>query len=186
MPRVGLSRAQLAERAAELADANGWDRLTLADVAASFGVRLPSLYKHVGSLAELRRDVAVLGARELLEALTGAAIGRSGPPALHALADAYREFAERYPGRYAASVVAPDAADEEHGRIAQRLLVVLAAVLAEFGVDGDDAIHAIRALRALLHGFAALEMAGAFALPLDLDESHRRMVDSFAAGLTRA
>lgn len=186
MPRVGLTRAQLAERAADIADANGWDRLTLADVAASFGVRLPSLYKHVGSLAQLRRDVSVLGARELLDSLTGAAVGRSGPPALHAMADAYRGFAERYPGRYAASVVAPNADDEEHDRVAQRLLVVLAAVLAEFGVDGDDAIHAIRALRALLHGFVALEAAGAYAMPLDLDESYRRMVDGFAAGLSRA
>ena len=186
MPRVGLSRELLAERAAALADANGWDRLTLADVAASFGVRLPSLYKHVGSLAELRRDVAVLGARELLEQLTGAVVGRSGPPALSAMADAYRGFAERYPGRYAASVVAPNADDAEHVRIAERLLVVLAAVLAEFGVAGDDAIHAIRALRALLHGFVALEMAGAYAMPFDLDASFRRMVDSFAAGLTRA
>ncbi|WP_395728490.1 TetR/AcrR family transcriptional regulator [Nakamurella sp.] len=185
MPRVGLTRAQLAERAAEIADANGWDRLTLADVAASFGVRLPSLYKHVGSLAELRRDVSVLGARELLDELTAAVVGRAGTPALTALAGAYRTFAERCPGRYAASVVAPNADDEEHLRTAQRLLDVLTAVLAEFGVEGDDAIHAIRALRALLHGFVALEVAGAYAMPLDLDVSYRRMVDGFAAGLTR-
>lgn len=186
MPRAGLSRPQLAERAAEIADATGWDRLTLADVAASFGVRLPSLYKHVGSLAELRRDVSVLGARELLEALTTAAIGRSGAPALHSMADAYRAYAERHPGRYAASAVAPIPGDEEHLRIAQRVIEVLAAVLADFGLAGDDAIHAIRAMRALLHGFVSLEMAGGFAMPLDLDESFRRMVDGLAAGLARA
>jgi len=184
VPRVGLSRAQLAVRAAELADANGWDRLTLADVAASFGVRLPSLYKHVESLAQLRRDVSVLGARELLDALTGAVVGRSGTPALRTMATAYREFAERHPGRYAASVVAPAAQDTEHLDVAGRLVALLAAVLAEFGVAGDDAIHAIRALRALLHGFVALEAAGAYAMPLDLDESYRLMVDGCAAGLT--
>lgn len=185
MPRVGLTRAQLAGRAAEVADANGWDRLTLADVAASFGVRLPSLYKHVGSLAELRRDVSVLGARELLAALTAAVVGRSGAPALVAMADAYRTFAEGCPGRYAASVVAPVAGDEEHESVARRTVEVLGAVLADFGLAGDDAIHAIRALRALLHGFVALEAAGGFAMPLDLDESYRRMVDGFAVGLTR-
>ncbi|WP_420119850.1 TetR/AcrR family transcriptional regulator [Nakamurella sp.] len=183
MPRVGLSRAQLAGRAAELADANGWDRLTLADVAASFEVRLPSLYKHVGSVAELRRDVAVLGARDLLAALTAAVVGRSGTPALQAMAGAYRDFATRCPGRYAASVVAPAPHDAEHLDVAARLVDLLGAVLAEFGVTGDDAIHAIRALRALLHGFVALEAAGAYAMPLDLDVSYRRMVDAFAAGL---
>lgn len=185
MPRVGLTRPQLAERAAEIADVTGWDRLTLADVAASFGVRLPSLYKHVGSLAQLRRDVSVLGARELLDALTTAAVGRSGAAALHALTDAYRAYAERYPGRYAASVAAPAPDDEEHRGVAEQLLVVLTAVLAEFGLTGEDAIHAIRALRALLHGFVALETAGAYAMPLDLDESYRRMVNAFAAGLSR-
>ena len=46
-------------------------------------------------------------------------------------------------------------------------------------------IHAIRGLRALLHGFVALEAAGGFAMPQDLDESYRRMVDGFAAGLAR-
>lgn len=186
MPRVGLSRAQVAERAAEIADANGWDRLTLADVAASFGVRLPSLYKHVDSLAQLRRDVSVLGAGELLGVLTAAAVGRSGAPALHAMADAYRDYAERHPGRYAASVIAAAPDDEEHLRIAERVIEVLAAVLADFGLVGDDAVHAIRALRALLHGFVALEMTGGFAMPLDLDESFRRMVDGLGAGFARA
>src|SRR6476620_2632346 len=122
MPRAGLSRALLVDRAALLADERGWDQLTLAAVADSFGVRLPSLYKHVGSLAELRRDVSVLGARDLLDGLTAAVIGRSGTPALRALADAYRAFAERCPGRYAASVVSPNPDDEEHLRTAQRLL----------------------------------------------------------------
>ena len=185
MPRVGLTRAQLAERAAEIADDGGWDRLTLADVAASFGVRLPSLYKHVGSLAQLRRDVSVLGGRELLDAMTAAVIGRSGTPALRAMAQAYRDFAERCPGRYAPSVVAPAPGDEDHEALARRTLDVLGAVLGDFGLAGDDAVHAIRGLRALLHGFVALEAAGGFAMPLDLDESYRRMVDGFAAGLTR-
>ena len=186
MPRAGLSRALLVDRAARLADERGWDQLTLAAVADSFGVRLPSLYKHVGSLAELRRDVSVLGARELSDALMASAVGRSGVPALQAMAGAYRRFAEQHPGRYAASVVAPAPGDAEHAQVGGRIIDVLAAVLAEFGLGGDDTIHAIRALRALLHGFVALEAAGGFAMPQDLDESYRRMVDGFAGSLDPA
>jgi len=186
MPRAGLSRALLVDRAARLADERGWDQLTLAAVADSFGVRLPSLYKHVGSLAELRRDVSVLGARELSDALMASAVGRSGVPALQAMAGAYRRFAEQHPGRYAASVVAPAPGDAEHAQVGGRIIGVLAAVLAEFGLGGDDTIHAIRALRALLHGFVALEAAGGFAMPQDLDESYRRMVDGFAGSLAPA
>jgi len=185
VPRAGLSRALLTERAARLADENGWDQLTLASVAAAFGVRLPSLYKHVASLAELRRDVSVLGARELSDALMSSAVGRSGAPALQSMAQAYRGYAQQHPGRYTASVVAPAPGDEEHLQVAARVLEVLTAVLADFGLGGDDTIHAIRALRALLHGFVALEAAGGFALPLDLDESYRRMVDGLARSLVQ-
>ena len=186
MPRAGLSRPLLAARGAEIADEKGWEQLTLAGVAGAFGVRLPSLYKHVGSLAELRRDISARSARELADVMTDAAVGRSGPPALHAMADAYRDFARRYPGRYAASVIAPVPGDFEHEQVATRILEVLAAVLAEFGLAGDDVIHVIRALRSMMHGFVALEAAGGFAMPQDLDESYRRMVAGFAAGLTRS
>jgi AcrR family transcriptional regulator len=173
------------DQAARIADEKGWDQLTLAAVAEIFGVRQPSLYKHVGSLADLRREVTVRGARELLDDLMSSAVGRSGATALRAIAGAYRDFARRYPGRYAASVVAPAPGDVEHERLAEKVIGVLAAVLDEYGLHGDDTIHAIRALRALMHGFVSLEAAGGFALPQDLDESYRRLVDGFAESLVR-
>ncbi len=53
---VGIDRARVVEVAAELADANGLDQLTLAQVAARLGVRLPSLYNHVDGLPGLRHE----------------------------------------------------------------------------------------------------------------------------------
>ncbi len=63
--------------------------------------------------------------------------------------------------------------------------MVLRAVLESYGLRGDEATHAIRGLRSLLHGFVSLEAAGGFGLPLDLDESFTRLVRVFAAGLPR-
>ena len=183
MPRAGLSRVVIAADAAELVDEIGWDRLTLAEVAARFGVRQPSLYKHIAGLGELRRDISVLAQRELNQELTAAAVGRSGRDALHSMADAYRTFARKHPGRYAASVIAPAAGDAEHEQVAAAAVRTVSAVLAGFGLTGDDAIHAIRGLRALMHGFVSLEAAGGFAMPQDLDESYRRLVDGFGASL---
>ena len=40
----------IAADAAELVDEIGWEQLTLAAIAARFGVRQPSLYKHVAGL----------------------------------------------------------------------------------------------------------------------------------------
>lgn len=183
MPRAGLSRAVIAADAAELADENGWNQLTLAAVAARFGVRQPSLYKHVAGLGELRRDVSVLAGRELHEELTAAAVGKSGAVALQSMAEAYRTFAKKHPGRYDACVIAPPPGDIEYQQVADAVVQTVTAVLGDYGLAGDDAIHAIRGLRALMHGFVSLEAAGGFAMPQDLDESYRRLVHGFGESL---
>ena len=61
---------------------------------------------------------------------------------------------------------------------------IVLAVMASFGLEGEDALHAVRALRSLVHGFSTLELAGGFGLPLDCDESFRRMMNLLIQGLT--
>ena len=183
MPRAGLSRPAVVTAAAELADEAGWERLTLAALAARLGVRLPSLYKHIDSLDGLRRDVAVLAVTQLGAVMSAAAIGRAGGEALRAVAAAYRDYGRRHPGRYAATVRAPAADDAEHTAAAETVLRVVLAVLAGYGLTGDDAVDATRALRAALHGFVALEAGGGFGMPVDVDRSYTRLVDGFDATL---
>lgn len=184
MPRAGLSHDVVVREAADVVDATGWDQLSLAAVAARFGVRLPSLYKHISGLDGLRRDVAVQATRELGEALSAAAVGRAGGDALRAVADAYRGFGRAHPGRYAATVRAPAPDDDEHRAVTDSVLRVVLAVLAGYGLSGDDAIDATRALRAGLHGFVSLEAGGGFGMPQDVDRSFRRMVDGLDATMT--
>ena len=57
------------------------------------------------------------------------------------------------------------------------------AVLASYELSGEEAVHAARGLRSVAHGFATLEVAGGFGMPLDLDESFRRLLRAFTAGL---
>jgi AcrR family transcriptional regulator len=171
--------------AAELADEAGFDRLSLAALAARLGVRLPSLYKHIDSLDGLRRDVAVLAVTELGAVMSAAAIGRAGSDALRAVASAYRHYGQAHPGRYAATVRAPAADDAEHTAAAESVLRVVLAVLAGYGLTGNDAIDATRALRATLHGFVALEAGGGFGMPVDVDRSYTWLVDGFDATLHR-
>jgi AcrR family transcriptional regulator len=186
MPRAGLSTAAVVAAAAEIADAEGLDRLTLARVAAAAGVRTPSLYNHVESLDDVRRRVALLALRDLADALRDAAVGRAGDDALAAMADAYRAYARRHPGRYAATQRAPAEGDEAMRAAATGAVDVVLAILRGYGLEGDDAIHAARAVRSALHGFVALEAGGGFGIPVDLDESYERMVRALARGLRDA
>ena len=184
--KARLDRAAVVQAAAELADAEGLENLTLAALAARLGIRTPSLYNHVTGLEGLRRDLALRAVRELQERLARAAIGKAGDAAIVAFADAYRAFAHAHPGRYAASLRAPAPDDTEFQAVAAVVVEIIVAVLAFYDLHGDDAVHAVRALRSILHGFVALEAAGGFELPLDRDESYRRLVRVFIDGLSRA
>jgi AcrR family transcriptional regulator len=169
--------------AADLADANGLDAVTLAAVAGAVGVRTPSLYNHVGGLDDVRRGVALTALREIGDALRDAAVGRAGDDALTAMAHAYRAYAREHPGRYAATQRAPAADDAELSAAGARAVDVLLAILRAYDLEGDAAIHAARAVRSALHGFVALETGGGFGIAVDLDESFDRMVAALARGL---
>lgn len=189
VPRAGLSRQAVTEVALTVVDAggpSGFDRLTLASVAASAGVAVPSLYKHVSSLGDLRRLVGIASIAELTQVLASATIGRSGPEALRSAADAVRAYARAHPGRYAATQVAADlgnADDVELARAGAETIAVLAAALRGFDLPEASTVDAIRMLRSAVHGFVVLELGGGFGLPDDLDRTFDLLVDGVIAGI---
>jgi AcrR family transcriptional regulator len=175
MPRVGLTTDAVVDTAMAIVDEGGLNALTLAAVAARSDVAAPSLYKHISGLPELRTLVTLRVLRELTERLTDAVLGRSGDAAIEALMWATRQYVREYPARYAAGPADPlgDPALAEAGG---RLMEVVLAVLRGYQHEGSDAIHATRCLRSIVHGFCAIEAAGGFGLPEDLDETFRRLI----------
>jgi AcrR family transcriptional regulator len=184
MPRMGLDAGRVVEVAAGVADADGLEAVTLARVAADLGVRAPSLYNHVDGRSDLLRAIAVLGVRELTAALREAAVGRSSTDALTAAAHAYRAYARAHPGRYAATLAAPTRGDEEHRAAASEAVDVMLAIMRGWDLEGDDAIHAVRAFRSAVHGFVAIEAADGFGMAVDVDVSFDRLVATLAGGLS--
>ena len=183
MPRMGLDAERVVDAAAGIADAEGLEAVTLARVAGELGVRAPSLYNHVDGRDDVLRAIAVRGVRELTSALREAAVGRSSADALTAAARAYRAYARAHPGRYAATVAAPTRGDEEHRAAASEAVDVMLAVMRGWDLEGDDAIHAVRAFRSAVHGFVAIEAADGFGMAVDVDASFDRLVASLAGGL---
>ncbi|MDQ6774707.1 MAG: WHG domain-containing protein, partial [Actinomycetota bacterium] len=165
------------------ADRDGLDAVTLARVAESLGVRPPSLYHHVNGHKGLMRAIALRGLSELTASLQRAALGRAGAEALRATAHAYRSYAHAHPGAYAATLRAPAPGDAEHEEAGGAAAGVMVAVLRAWHLEDEEIIHAVRGIRSALHGFVSLEAAGGFALPLDLDRSFERLIETLAAGL---
>jgi AcrR family transcriptional regulator len=182
MPRAGLSPDAVVNAAIGLLDTAGPEGVTLAAVAVVTGVATPSLYKHIDSLDSLRRLIAVRSMNDLADRLTTAVLGRSQDDALRALMIAYRDYALAYPNRYAALPQQP-APDPDLAAAGTRIVEVILAVLRGYGIEGHDAIHATRAVRAAAHGFASLQAAGAFQLAEDLDTSYDRLIGMLITGL---
>jgi AcrR family transcriptional regulator len=183
VPRAGLTPAVVIAEGATVADEVGFDRLTLSAVADRLGVRIPSLYRHVDSLDALRRGIAVLAVGQVADVVGTAAVGRSRGDALRAMGAAYRRYGVDHPGRYAATVRAPDDDDTALNEAAARVLGVIYAVLSGYGLTGADAVDATRAIRAALHGFVTLESGGGFGIPRAVDLSFTRLVDGLDAML---
>jgi AcrR family transcriptional regulator len=184
MPRAGLTPSSVIDAAASIADAEGLEAVTLARLATDLGVRSPSLYKHMDSLDALRRGLAVRGLVEIHARLQRAVAGKARDDALFALAHAYWSFAREHPGLYAASLRAPKPGENDLAAAGEAVIGTVLAVLAGYGVRGDDALHAVRGLRAVIQGFVSLDATGGFRLKLDLGESFDRLLAAFARSLT--
>ena len=186
--RTRLTKLAVVQAAAEMLNEGGAGDLSLNRLAEKLEIRTPSLYNHVDGLPGLQRELAVLNARQLADRLSAAAIGKSGAELFEAVAEAFRGYVKEYPGLYMSTLRSSgkqEIRDENLMREEERALKIGLAVMASLGLQGEDAIHAVRAFRSTVHGFATLEMAGGFGLPEDCDESFRRLVDALAAGLPR-
>lgn len=186
MPRAGLSTLRVVQEAEAVIDEVGFERLSLVAIARRLGVQVPSLYKHIAGLESLHPLIAARAKADLADSLGAVAVGRSADAAVVAVANEYRRWALAHPGRYPSTLRAPDAADTADRAESERLVGIVFDILDGYGLQGDDAVDATRALRATLHGFVALEAAGGFGLPQDVDRSFARLIDGFTSTLSTA
>ena len=172
MPAIAKTSDDAVIRAARKGlERDGIAALSMQAVADAVGVRAPSLYKRFPDRDALLDAVAEAIASELAVAV--AAANRGAPAAaLAAMAHAYRAFAKRAPHGYALLFT-------DRGRTAGPSLAARSAAAAPLlerlagMVAPEHTLPAARLLTAWLHGFVAMEIAGAFRLGGDLEASFR-------------
>jgi AcrR family transcriptional regulator len=174
--RAGLDQQSVLQAAADLADSSSLEDVTLATLAAQLGIRAPTLYHYVNGLDGLRRDLALLSARQMTRALEQAIMGFSGGEAVEAVAVAYRDFARAHPGLYAAFQRAAGPEDTALHEAQAEVVEIVLRVVAPARAERDSAIHTVRLIRSLIHGFVSLEIGGGFGLPQDIDETFQRLI----------
>jgi AcrR family transcriptional regulator len=183
MARAGLDVDVVLQAAIVIADSQGLESLTVAKLAASLGVKSPSLYNHIRSLDMVKDDLTTQGLLLLLDRSRDAMAGVAGRDALDALGHSQRQFAKDHPGLWAATQLPVAGWSEASQKAADAYLALAMAVLRGYGVTGDAAIHAIRVIRASLRGFIDLELGGGFGLPQDVDVSFSTLLKMLDAAL---
>ncbi|MEU4162894.1 TetR-like C-terminal domain-containing protein [Actinoplanes sp. NPDC026670] len=162
MARANLTSAVVIAAAADLADRDGFDTLTLSALARGFGVQTASLYSHVRDRSTLIERIHQLALAELADRIALAIGGRSGRDALAALADAHRDYARRFPGRWTA-LQRPATEATVRSEPAARVAGLTLAMLRGYPLPESELVHATRLLAATVNGFLALEANGSIA-----------------------
>lgn len=176
------SQAAVVAAARTLLEEGGLDAITMQAVAERVGVRAPSLYKRFAGRPALIAAVAGDVAAEL-DAVVAPAVRIADPgEAIRLVADRYRAFARRSPGAYQLlySRLLPEAVPTPEA-IAASAAGLLA--IAERLAGRERALEAARLLTAFAHGFASMELAGAFRLGGDVDAAYRYAVEVIVSGV---
>ena len=95
-----VTKAAVIQTASDIADKDGLNNVSLKVVAEKLNIRTPSLYNHIGSLADLLREVAHSGMRDMNARMTQAAIGNIGDAAIKAVSIEYLNYMIEHPGIY--------------------------------------------------------------------------------------
>ena len=185
MPRQQLSVELVVESAADIANTEGLDALSLTGVAKRLGTSQPALYRYVDSYDSLIRALGLLGRQVLADRLAQSAVGLSGDDAVRAMGEAWRSTVRDHPGLYAATDRYPCAGDPELEAAVDRIVEILGRGLASYELSEDATVHAGRALRSAFHGFSHLEAGDGHPLGQDVDESFEDLILLLCRGVRR-
>ena len=183
MARAGLSVSAVLQAATAIADAESLESLTIAKLATTLGVKAPSLYNHIRGLDTLKEDLTTRALLLLLDRTRDAMAGVAGREALAAFSHTQRQFAKDHPGLWSAMKLPVTGWGEATQRAANAYLALALAIMRGYGLSGDAAIHAARAIRASLQGFIDLELGGGFGLEQDVDQSFQTLLDMLNGAL---
>jgi AcrR family transcriptional regulator len=178
-----LTTELVVDTAAGIADAEGFDAVSLARVSRELGTSQPALYRHVDGIDGLVRALGLRGRQILVDRLLRSAVGLSGDDAVEAMGLAWRQMVKDHPGLYAATDRYPCAGHPELEEAVENVVAVLGQALIGFDLEEDERVHAARTLRSAFHGFSHLEAGDGHPLDTDLDDSFHHLIALLCAGI---
>jgi AcrR family transcriptional regulator len=179
-----LSQQDVVNAAIRCLQQDGESGLGVNRVAHELGIRPPSIYKHIDGNDALRRAVAIEGMHRLTEYLSHQVEGiQDNRHLVRAIAYGIRQFFHDHPALHNVITTTPIDDDPGYESAKQAFLAFNAEHLQPFGIEGDDMIHAVRALVSACHGFVLLERSQRFTASQSLDDSYEWLISALIFAL---
>ncbi len=183
MARAGLDKEVILQMAADIADKEGMNHVTLKELAIRLGVRPPSLYNHVAGLDDLYTSLTLYGWKQLEQEVTKAAVGKSKDEAVKSMCQAYMDYTTKHPGIFNVMQSYNQYSTDEAMKATEGLVSIIFQVLSSYNLSQEHMVHTVRMFRSFLQGFATMVNNGGFGNPLSLQESFDLSINIFLKGL---
>lgn len=180
-----LTPQDVVQAAIACLDREGESALGVNRVARELGVKPPAIYKHLDGNTGLRRAVALDIWRNYLADCQRQMTDITEPHTLlHVGAQATRNFAQRYPARYAVMMqyqMRPT--DPEEAEIIQNSLHFFQQSLQLYKLSEDALIDVMRMVNAAIYGFITREQQELMTLNRSTDQSYEAMLDALIVAI---
>lgn len=156
----GLNRQIIVTEAIRMVEEQGYDRLSVRELAGRLGIKPASLYNHIEGIEDLAVSIAETVGERLEHELKCAVEGKGREDALRGAARAYLAFAAEHYQLYRALIRVPKADTERHRTVGAKSFACFVEILHGYGLDAKVEHNLVRMLRSFLHGFVELCESG--------------------------
>lgn len=178
-----IDKQTIIQTAANLANKDGFNKITLKELAHILDVRSPSLYNHINGLDDLRDCLMLYGWRQLSDAVAIAAVGKSGDDAVRAMCKSYYDYTVKNPGVFETMMFYNQSSSPVAEQASKDLAKLTLLVLSAYSLDEEGKIHASRMFRSFLQGFSSLVNTNSFVDPVSIENSFDFAIDVLLNGL---
>ena len=179
----GLSKEVIVETAERLINGNGYENLSMRELAKELNVKASSLYKHIKNMDELKAMVGMKVLAGLNSEIADCNNTKNPKDQLFQIALLYRDFAKNKPELYKTLNEIPALNNEDLLREANEFIHGLFKAAEGLASNDDEKIHISRGFRSIMHGFITLEEIGFFQNNVDVEESYQYMIKTLIDSL---
>lgn len=185
MPRAGLSKEEILQKAIELANEKGIDYLSVTTLSEYLGIKKPSLYYHAKTVKEVIQWIMIYGWQKVSTKIVAKAKDTDPETSMKKYARLFYKFAKANPGVFEAMLWYNKYSSEELKNATEGLYKFFFNQTGKMGISKKKANHLLRTFRAFLEGFILLEAHNSFGNPVSVKESFEISLQVLIEGMKK-